>query len=175
MKNSLLVNDRIYLRPVEPEDLDIMYVMENDPAFWEISCLTVPYSRYILKEYIENSQSDMYADKQIRLMIIRRDDEVTLGTIDITDYAPLHGRGAVGIGLLEPYRGLGYAADALALLCEYAFEFLRFKQLYAHIPADNEASLKLFAGNGFEQSGLLKSWLVSGQSYKDVVIMQRIV
>lgn len=95
MKNSFLINDRIYLRPVEPEDLDIMYVMENDPAFWEISCLTVPYSRYILKEYIENSQSDMYADKQIRLMIIRRDDEVTLGTIDITDYAPQIGRAHV--------------------------------------------------------------------------------
>ena len=31
MKQSYLTNERIYLRAVEPEDMDIMYEMENDP------------------------------------------------------------------------------------------------------------------------------------------------
>ena len=39
MKQSFLNNDRIYLRAVEPEDLDIMYEMENDPSMWDISNL----------------------------------------------------------------------------------------------------------------------------------------
>ena len=39
MKQSFLNNDRIYLRAVEPEDLDIMYEMENDPSMWDISIL----------------------------------------------------------------------------------------------------------------------------------------
>ena len=29
MRQSFLMNDRIYLRAVEPEDMDIMYEMEN--------------------------------------------------------------------------------------------------------------------------------------------------
>ena len=29
MKQSFLANERIYLRAVEPEDLDLMYEMEN--------------------------------------------------------------------------------------------------------------------------------------------------
>ena len=37
MKQSFLTNDRIYLRAVEPEDMDIMYEMENDPSMWDIS------------------------------------------------------------------------------------------------------------------------------------------
>ena len=45
MKQSFLTNERIYLRAVEPEDLDIMYEMENDPSMWDISSFTVPYSR----------------------------------------------------------------------------------------------------------------------------------
>lgn len=32
MKQSFLINDRIYLRAVEPEDMDVMYEMENDPS-----------------------------------------------------------------------------------------------------------------------------------------------
>ena len=39
MKQSFLANERIYLRAVEPEDLDLMYEMENDPSMWDISSL----------------------------------------------------------------------------------------------------------------------------------------
>ncbi len=42
MKQSFLSNDRIYLRAVEPEDMDVMYEMENDPSMWDISNFTVP-------------------------------------------------------------------------------------------------------------------------------------
>jgi len=174
MPTSYLTNDRIYLRAVEPEDLEIFYRMENDPDFWEISSFTVPYSRYVLTQYIENSANDMFADKQLRLMIVRKTDHVTLGTIDLTDFIPLHSRAAVGIALLEEYRGSGYAKDALSLLCDYVFGFLRIKQLYAHIPIDNEASRKLFANSGFQECGIMKDWLRTGEDYKDVVMMQLI-
>lgn len=56
MKQSFLINDRIYLRAVEPEDIDIMYEMENDPLMWDISSFTVPYSRYVLRQYIDVSE-----------------------------------------------------------------------------------------------------------------------
>ena len=52
MRQSFLMNDRIYLRAVEPEDMDIMYEMENDPSMWDISNFTVPYSRYVLRQHI---------------------------------------------------------------------------------------------------------------------------
>ena len=64
MRQSFLINDRIYLRAVEPEDMDVMYEMENDPSMWDISNFTVPYSRYVLRQYIEGSQCDVFADKQ---------------------------------------------------------------------------------------------------------------
>lgn len=172
MKKSYLTNERIYLRAVEPEDLEIFYKMENDPAFWEISSFTVPYSRYVLTQYIENSANDMFADKQLRLMIVRHSDHSVLGTIDITDFIPLHSRAAVGIALLEEYRGNGYAKDALSLLCDYALGFLQMKQLYAHIPTDNKASLDLFTRCGFQICGTMKDWLKTGDGYKDVVMMQ---
>ena len=71
----------------------------------------------------------MFADKQLRLMIMRRKDNCTLGTVDITDFVPLHSRGAVGIAVHSNYRQEGYASDALKLLCEYAFNFFIYKTI----------------------------------------------
>ncbi len=174
MKQTFLINDRIQLRAVEPSDLDVMYDLENDPTMWEVSSFTVPYSYYVLRQYIEQSQCDVFADKQLRLMIVRLEDRKVIGTIDMTDFIPLHGRAAVGVAIHKDYRKHGYATDALTLLCQYAFDFLSLKQLYAHIPVDNEASLKLFAYCGFVKCGQLKEWILTEDSFKDVVLVQRI-
>lgn len=174
MMNSFLMNERIYLRAVEPEDLDIMYEMENDPAMWDISNFTVPYSRYVLRQYIECSQCDVFSDKQLRLMIVRKEDNCILGTLDITDFVPLHMRGEVGVAIYKDYRQQGYAADALNLLCDYAFRFLSLTQLVAHVAVDNEPCMKLFASCGFTACGLLKKWLLVEGEYKDVALLQRL-
>lgn len=165
---------KIFLRAVEPEDLEIMYAMENDPLSWDITNFSTPYSKFVLKQYIENSQCDMYADRQLRMMIVRNEDEVVIGTIDITDFEPSHARGEVGIAIRQEFRGNGYAKEALELLCQYTFHFLFLKQLTAHIATDNEISIQLFKSNGFVECGLLKEWWCVGGKYKDVVLLQRL-
>ena len=149
MKHTYFINDRIRLRAMEPEDLELICEMENDPQQWDISNFTVPYSRYVMKQYMENSQCDMFADKQLRLMIVRKSDQCILGTIDITDFVPLHSRGEVGIAVHKDYRQQGYATDALKLICEYAFDFLSLSQLLWFRSMRNLK--KLVAGGGLLQ------------------------
>ena len=93
--------------------------------------------------------------------------------IDLFDFEPHHRRAAVGILIIEERRGEGIGRRALCLLHSYAFEFLRLHQLYAHIPAENEASRRLFLGAGYKESGRLKEWLVEGGKYQDVVVVQK--
>ena len=52
----------ISLRALEPEDLDLIYRIENDPDFWRHGSTTVPYSRYALRQYMESAQNDLFAD-----------------------------------------------------------------------------------------------------------------
>ncbi len=174
MKQTFLTNEQIYLRAPEPEDLGVMYAMENDPASWDVSSFTVPYSRYILRQYIEASQCDLFADKQLRLMLVRRADNEVLGTIDLTDFVPMNGRAAVGIAVKSNFRREGYAGQGLELLIMYAFDFLHLKQLYAYISVNNEASRRLFSSCGFIQSGTLKDWVRKRDGYEDVFFMQLI-
>ena len=83
MKPSYFVSERVRLRAMEPEDLEIMYAMENDPQTWDVTNFSVPYSKYVLRQYMENSQCDMFADRQLRMMIVRREDDAVVGTIGI--------------------------------------------------------------------------------------------
>lgn len=174
MKTSFFTSNNVHLRAMEPEDLDLMYAIENDPELWYVSNFSVPYSKYVLKEYIANSQYDMFADKQLRMMVVRNTDDRVVGTIDITDFAPLHRRGEVGIGILREYQGNGYGKEALEMLCNYIFNFLHLHQLTAHIAADNERSLHLFKSCGFKECGLLKEWWAIKDTFKDVILLQYI-
>ena len=172
MHKGYFVGEQVRLRALEPQDVDILYEMENDPASWDVSNFTVPYSRHVLSEYIAQSQSDIFADRQLRLMIVRHIDGEVVGTIDLTDFSASHRRGEIGIAIREKYRKMGYAHEAIVLFIDYLFRFLRLKQLNAHVAVDNPESLALFQHCGFEQCGILKAWWRVEGTYKDVVILQ---
>lgn len=174
MNKSYFYGERIHFRTMEPEDVEVMYDMENDPQIWEVTNLSVPYSKFALRQHIENAAGDLFADGQLRLMIVRRKDNAVIGTIDITDFVPIHAHGEVGIAVRKEFRSNGYAREALRLLCNYAFNYLHMKQLTVHIVTDNQTSLRLFQSCGFTVCGMLKEWWRVEGGYKDVAILQRL-
>jgi diamine N-acetyltransferase len=173
MHMDWLQKDGYRLRAPEPEDLDSMMQFENLPDLWELNNATGPYSRYALKQYIATNQNDIYTDGQLRLMIETPNKEVA-GIIDLFGFEPFHNRAEVGIVIADKYRNLGIGQQSLLLLIEYSFNYLGLKQLYAHIDTTNHASRKLFKKCGFEECGLLKSWMRTGRDYRDVVMVQLI-
>ena len=86
----------VKLRAIEPEDLDILYRIENDMSLWNDSVTSVPYSRYILYDYIANTKNDIYTDRQVRMMIENEKQEV-VGIIDLINFEPKHLRAEIGI------------------------------------------------------------------------------
>jgi diamine N-acetyltransferase len=174
MKSNYFEGNLIKLRALEPEDLDFLYRIENDPELWDVSCFTVPYSKYVLKQYIADTRYDMFSDCQLRLMIQLKGEDKPVGTIDITDFSIQHSRGAIGIAILKEYRQKNIGNEALSLLCDYAFRFLHIHQLYAHVAKNNSASLSLFRSCQFATCGTVKDWLHIENSWTDVVVMQRI-
>ena len=167
-----LENDTIRLRVLEPEDLDALYKWENDSRLWECGNTLAPYSRFALREYISESRQDIFQTRQLRLMIILKESDQPIGTIDLYDFDPMNLRAGVGILLDENYRQQGFGSQTLDLIREYAFEFLLLKQLYAHIPKKNLASMKLFTRHGYNQTGVLHAWIKNRDSFQDVFLMQ---
>ena len=149
MKKNKANNPEIALRALEPSDIDLLYNWENDPDNWRVSNTITPYSKHILKKYLENSHLDIYQTKQLRLMIDLKDKNLktikTIGTIDLFDFDPYHNRAGIGILIGDKSeRKKGYASAALENLVHYAFHTLQLNQIYCNILTDNKESLILF-------------------------------
>ncbi len=165
----------IELRPLEPEDIELLYKWENDSTLWEYSNSKTPFSKHILRIYIENSFKDIYEAKQIRL-IIQTKDKRPVGAIDLFDFDPYHQRAGVGILVYNNEdRGQGFAFDALKALGNYSYNVIGIRQLYANISADNKTSIALFKKAGFIEVGVKKDWLKTTKGWKDELLLQKIL
>ncbi len=173
---QILTGKKIRLRAIEPKDIDLIYTWENDSTIWQLSNTLAPFSRYVIKNFIENSHQDIYQLKQLRLMIDTLEEEPkTIGSIDLFDFEPLHKRAGVGILIADnDDRKKGYASDALEVLIKYSFHTLQFHQLYCNITEDNIDSLNLFQSKGFKLIGTKREWLIFPKGKKDEFMFQLI-
>ena len=170
----LLENENLSLRTPEPEDLEFLYKWENDTDVWKYGAAISPYSKYILRQYIEDAQTDIFQSKQLRFMIVLHENKTVIGTIDLYDFDAINSRCGVGIYIDKKWRKKGFAMQALSILENYAFNFLKTNQLYAIIPVNNKASLLLFQNSKFLQTGVLKQWISIEDKYEDAIVVQKI-
>ena len=174
IKTNLLLGKRVTLRAMEPEDLEVLYTLENDTTLWDISSVNVPYSRYLLKQFIAKGTHDIYTDGQLRLMIESVEEGTVVGMAHLVDFKARHMSAEIGIVLAKDYRNRGYGTEVLELMEKYVQEFLHLRQLYSYVSVKNTASVKLFLKAGYEPPCTLKNWLYIGDEFIDTKIFQRI-
>lgn len=167
----MIKGEELHLRTLEPEDIDFLVVIENDPDHWKVSGTLVPFSRKILQDYIDSAQ-DLFTHRQVRFVIENNNNQL-LGIIDLFDYDPFHLRAGVGILIASNERRKGYAEEALNLLIEYAENILRLKNLHCQINSDNSSSIELFQKCGFGKAGIWKDWINEGEQWGDVLLYQK--
>lgn len=173
--SQLLKNDIVTLRALEPTDLDTLYQWENDTALWVVSDTVAPYSREALWNYLQQYTGDIYAQRQLRLMITLAEDRTPVGTVDFLNFDPLNNRAELGLFIATEQRGKGLGRQALELLTTYAREHLGLRQIYVFIALDNEVCLNLFEDFGYRRAGVLQSWVKRGNTYRDVALLQMIL
>ena len=170
-----LKGESVYLRALEPNDLEFLYEVENNESIWEVSNTQTPYSRFLIKQYLKNAHQDIYEAKQLRLAICKDHNFPAIGLIDLFDFDPKNNRAGVGIMIQNQQdRNSGIGSEALGLLIRYAFRKLNLHQLYANINPENKPSVRLFTTFGFEEIGTKKQWNLVEGKYKDETLFQLI-
>lgn len=193
----MLSGEKVRLRALEPEDLDILYRWENDPEVWGVSGTLAPFSRETLGEFIENQKYDIYRTRQMRLVICRGSDgdagfgtvagvsgdacpgagygDLPVGFIDLFDFDPVNLRAGVGVLIYgADDRGKGYASEALELVCGYVSEVLGMHSLWCSVRADNFVSIELFRGRKFDSIGRRRDWIRQNGDWFDEIVFQRV-
>lgn len=161
----------VSLRAPEPSDLDFLYTLETAQCCGDGAYATAPVSRQMLWEYLQTYSADIFAQRQLRLIV--SDGDTAIGTADLYDFDPRDRRAYIGIGIAAAYRRQGYGRQAIEAVCRYASQ-LGLHQLAAIVPIDNDASMALFHASGFRPAGRLRSWVRRGNTYTDAIVFQRL-
>ena len=149
----------IFLRALEPEDLEAIHAIENDTRLWYLGDTIAPFSKFAIRAYLANANKDIYETKQLRLAICDKKTKSLIGLVDLFDFDAYNMRAAVGVVIaLTADRNNGYGSEAIQLLVAYAKSHLGLHQLYANVLQPNTASNKLFKKLGFELIGIKKDW-----------------
>lgn len=162
--------DGLKLRALEPEDLEHLVQWEADHV--EAGLRVAPYSRSVLKRYLNASHRDFWEAEQVRFVLASATGQA-LGLFDVFNANPIHQRAEVAV-LIDPmYRGKGLGRMGLRLVEAWAFDRVGLHSLYAEVFIENTAALNVFKSSGYDASGVLKAWYRVGREFRDVQVFQR--
>lgn len=157
----------ITIRKLEPSDLPFLYQWENDASSWPDGSIHNPLSQQDLRDYIASTTGDIYADRQLRLII--EADGATVGCIDLFDFDVRNRKAALGMYVAPDARGRGVGRQALQRMEEYAFGQLQLRLLYAIIATDNAPCSRLYRQAGYTPSSPLNAWTLES----DAIVWQK--
>ena len=180
----------LFFRAMEPEDLTLLFQMENRQESRISGESRIPYSYDLLKRYIENSQQETFLSSgQLRLLACQSSlgkqdgspafpsacpqaEAFDIGIVDFFNYDAFCQRAEIGILVLPRFRNQGYGEKILRSAADYAKNQLNLHQLYAEILAGNTASIRIFESCGFRNCGCKKDWFRAGGQWRDVLSYQ---
>ena len=137
----MIKTERLRLYPASREQMEAMIASEQDEelkkAYCEMleGCLRHP------------DQWDWYA-----IWMIEQKDGTRVGDLCFKGLQE-NGVAEIGYGILEEYRGQGYATEAVQAACRWAFRHTEVKSLEAETEAGNAASQRVLEKSGFHPNG----------------------
>lgn len=191
----------VRLRALEPEDVDRLYIWENDRDMWPFGGTSAPLSRHQLWEYATNYDANPFAAGQLRLIIEHatapdnaipqssqssqsfhnsqnsqnsHSSPIPCGVIDLYDIDPVNSRAMVGIMVAPQWRSRGIATRALELVGEYCRDILGLATIASEVASDNLPSIRLFGGKaGYRQVGERPSWYRRRERFVSALLFQK--
>ena len=168
--------ERIYVRALEPTDLEFLYKYENSFSVMQWGGQKNLYSRYDFKRFIEDSHQDITITNQKRFIVALKSDDRAIGTVDLYDYCTDNQRVCIGLIFYEESdRNMGYGKEVIRFAKQFCFQQLSIHQLYVEIEADNINSIKMFESCGFKYCGTKKDWIQKSGAFCDIKCYQNIL
>lgn len=163
----MIVGERVQLREIEEEDLEIVVIWRNDPEIlkWLFSYLPLSMSkqRRWYHKYVE--------DRTQQTFVIEAKGKIPVGTVGLSHIDYRNQIAELGILIDKDWQHKGIGREALNLLIEFAWNEMNMRKIKALVFKENEAAINLYKSCGFVEEGILKKEIFKNGEFKDVVIM----
>ena len=158
----------VYLRPLEPEDADLVSAWYADDRVRKIMGDPPTSVARRRQRYVDAVKED--GDSVFRFIICRLENDEPVGRTDIFHVDRANGSCAFGIAIGDPALwGQGLGSDAVDAVMDFAFGELRMERLWLDTDANNERAQAVYRKVGFAVEGRLRHvWFQDGVYTDDI-------
>ncbi len=169
MRVKFLIGDRVYLRPVEHDDLACIRKWANDPEIRRLTGEVAPMTLAGAERFFEKTQND---EDRVWFIIALRENDAPIGEAGLLRMFPAWRTTDLSTIIGEKdARGKGYGAEAIRLLLDYAFGYLNFHRVAIGVVGFNERALRFYEKIGFKREGVQRAGYFYDHAYHDFVMM----
>lgn len=164
-----LIGSRVYLRPVEEDDLASIRIWVNDPEIRRLIGEVTPMSAANAEQFYERIKTDI---NRVWFTIILKENDRIIGEAGLLRIFYPWRTADLSIIIGDKfYWNKGYGRDAILLLMDYAFGSLALHRLSIGVVGFNERALKFYEKVGFRQEGIQRDGYFSNHQFSDFVMM----
>ncbi len=160
---------RVRLRGIEPSDAEhfIRWNLDSERAR-HLDFVWPPTSNASVQAWVE-AQSRQKLEHDSFHWVIENHDGDPVGSISTHNCTPRYGTFSYGIDVAPEHQRQGYAREAIRLVLRYYFEELRYQKVTVPVHSDNEASIRLHEGLGFQREGTHRRMFYTQGHFVDVI------
>jgi diamine N-acetyltransferase len=170
----MLRAERIYLRPAERSDIPRFVAWLSDADVMRNLALRGPISTAHEEGWFERMLEGQ-GRTGYHFVICLVEDGTPIGTTGFQDLDWENGSASFGIIIGEKDRwGMGYATEALDVMCDFGFGELRMERIWLHVYSDNTRGQRAYEKSGFVREGTLRRARFQRGRAEDVEVMSQL-
>ncbi|WP_214808045.1 GNAT family N-acetyltransferase [Exiguobacterium sp. s102] len=162
MTFPVLQTERLQLVEVTPDHAEALFEILSDEAVTRFYGMDPLQEKSDALNIIKSFKQTFDGHQGIRWGIVIRDSRTFIGTLGL-NHLNLYGKKAeIGFELDFAHWRRGYSSEAVQAVLTYAFKTLGLYRIGAVTFLENDASIQLLKGLGFEEEGILRGYLFQG-------------
>jgi RimJ/RimL family protein N-acetyltransferase len=160
---------KVYLRPYEPEDADVLYHALYSAESRRLTGTQQIFTRASTADFINKIAGD---NSRVDLVICSQKTNQTLGEVVLNNIDFINRSANIRIGIFnEKDYSLGYGSEALILMLNHAFGGLNLHRVELGVYDFNPRAIHVYEKLGFKQEGVLRDSLHFNHQFHDQIIM----
>lgn len=163
-----LTGPRVRLRPWRSDDVDAVFAACQDPETQRWTQVPVPYRREDAEGFVTGIAASTWAEGGALFAVEPRDGGELLGSIGL--FPPRDGFAEAGYWTAPGARRKGFTAEALRVLCAWAFDELGVRRVELVVDPDNAGSRGVAERAGFRAEGTVRQRFLHRGEPGDVVL-----
>lgn len=171
MKESVkyLQGEKVYLRCLEPEDVEYFYqFVNNDVEARRLTGTQRAFTKGQIEAYFASIAQD---DSRVQFGIFLQENNQLIGDTAILDINAKNRSGSFRIAIDTRLAGRGYGTEATRLMLDHGFGMLNLHRIELDVYSINERAIHVYEKVGFKREGVLRDAHYYNHDYYDVVMM----